>query len=56
PKMDGASRVYVNYRPLNATTRGNAYPFPSISSVMYALGSPRISAHLDCSRIISNIP
>lgn len=54
--MDGTSRLWVKYRPLNAITRGNAYPFPSILSVMNALGSPRISIHLGCSRIISNIP
>ena len=56
PKKDGTARLCVDYRPLNAMTRRDAYPVPSISSVMYALGSASIFTTLDCSRGFFQIP
>lgn len=48
-KKDVSVRVCVDYKRLNAITTRDSYPFLSIEEVMYALGSPKVFATLDCS-------
>ncbi|KAM7301281.1 reverse transcriptase/ribonuclease H [Ixodes scapularis] len=50
PKKDGTARLCVDYRRLNDVSVRDSYPFPSISSVMYALGNATVFTALDCSR------
>lgn len=50
PKKDGTARLCVDYRRLNDVSVRDSYPFPSISSVMYALGNATVFTTLDCSR------
>ncbi|XP_064469873.1 uncharacterized protein LOC135384605 [Ornithodoros turicata] len=56
PKKDGTARLCVDYRQLNAVTVRDAYPFPSIESIMYALGNASVFTILDCSRGFLQIP
>ncbi|KAM7298527.1 reverse transcriptase/ribonuclease H [Ixodes scapularis] len=50
PKKDGLVRLCVDYRHLNAVTVRDPYPFPSIDSVMYAIGNAKVFTTLDCSQ------
>lgn len=50
PKKDGSVRLCVDYRRLNAVTVRDSYPFPSIDSIMYAIGNAKVFTTLDCSR------
>lgn len=50
PKKDGTARLCVDYRRLNEVSVRDSYPFPSISSIMYALGNATVFTTLDCSR------
>lgn len=49
-KKDGSVRLCVDYRKLNALTERDAYPFPSIQSVIDQLGNARYFTVLDASR------
>lgn len=50
PKKDGTARLCVHYRRLNEVSVRDSYPFPSISSIMCALGNATVFTTLDCSR------
>ncbi|XP_064459039.1 uncharacterized protein LOC135369375 [Ornithodoros turicata] len=56
PKKDGTARLCMDYRRLNEVTVRDSYPFPSIDSIMYTLGSARVFTILDCSREFLQIP
>ncbi|XP_064460245.1 uncharacterized protein LOC135370435 [Ornithodoros turicata] len=56
PKKDGTARLCVDYRRLNEVTVRDSYPFPSIDSIMYSLGSAHVFTTLDCSRGFLQIP
>lgn len=49
-EKDGTARLCVDYRRLNGATVRDAYPFPSIDSILSSLGSARVFTTLDCSR------
>lgn len=46
----------MDYRRLNEVTVRDSYPFPSIDSIMYALGCAHVFTTLDCSRGFLQIP
>lgn len=50
PKQGGTARLCIDYRRLNDATVRDAYPFPSIESILSSLGSARVFTTLDCSR------
>lgn len=50
PKKDGSHRLCVDYRRLNGVTRKDAYPLPTISSIVGTLGSARYFTTLDASK------
>lgn len=49
-KKDGSFRLCVDYRRLNALTRKDAYPLPTIESIVGNLGSARYFTILDASK------
>lgn len=49
-KKDGTYRLCVDYRRLNGLTRKDAYPLPTISSVVGNLGGARYFTTLDASK------
>ena len=46
-KKDGSSRFCVDYRPLNAVTRKDAYPLPRIDTCLDALSGSRYLSSFD---------
>ncbi|KAM7290029.1 uncharacterized protein ISCGN_030157 [Ixodes scapularis] len=50
PKKDRTARLCVDYHRLNEMTKRDVYPFPSIESIMYSLGSAKVFTSLDSSR------
>ena len=50
PKKDGSHRLCVDYRRLNGVTRKDAYPLPTISSIVGNLGDARYFTTLDASK------
>lgn len=49
-KKDGTFRLCVDYRRLNELTRKDAYPMPSIDSIVASLGGSQYFTILDASR------
>ncbi|XP_075527109.1 uncharacterized protein LOC142559392 [Dermacentor variabilis] len=50
PKKDGSFRLCVDYRRLNALTRKDAYPLPTIESIVGSLGSAKYFTTLDAAK------
>lgn len=50
PKKDNSYRLCVDYRRLNEVTKKDAYPLPSISSLVSNLGGAKYFTTLDASR------
>lgn len=50
PKKDGTTRLCVDYRRLNEVARKDAYPLPSIPSIVSNVGGAKYFTTLDASR------
>lgn len=49
-KKDGSWRLCVDYRRLNAVTKKDAYPFPSVDEIVSNLGGAKYFSILDASK------
>ena len=47
PKPDGTQRLCIDYRRLNAISKGDAHPCPRVDDVLDALGSATIFSKID---------
>lgn len=50
PKKSGASRLVVNYIPLNRCTHRNSYALPQIADIFGAIQGQRFFSTLDCAQ------
>ena len=55
-KKDGNNRICVDYRKLNAVTKFDAYPIPTIDEMLNAIGNAKYISTLDLVKGYWQIP
>ena len=55
-KKDGSNRICVDYRKLNAITKFDAYPMPSIDKMLDAIGNAKYISTLDLAKGYWQLP